>query len=37
MTARINVTKRNGSQEPIDYEKINRVLAWACDGVEGEI
>ena len=35
MTARINVTKRNGSQEPIDYEKINRVLEWGCDGVEG--
>ena len=35
MTARINVTKRNGSQEPIDYEKINRVLEWGCAGIDG--
>lgn len=35
MTVNIRVIKRNGDHESLDYEKINRVLAWACDGVEG--
>ena len=28
------VTKRNGSQEPIDLEKIHRVINWAAAGLE---
>ena len=31
----IFVTKRNGSKEPLDIEKIHRVVAWACDGLSG--
>ncbi len=31
----INVCKRNGSVEPIDLEKIHKVLAWASQGLEG--
>lgn len=30
----IVVTKRNGSEEPLDIEKIHRVLNWACEGVD---
>ena len=35
MTVNIRVIKRNGDHESLDYEKINRVLEWGCDGVEG--
>jgi ribonucleoside-diphosphate reductase alpha chain len=28
------VTKRNGKKEPIDYEKIHRVIRWAAEGLE---
>ncbi len=31
----VNVTKRDGSLEPIDLNKIHRVLEWACDGLSG--
>ncbi|WP_130536795.1 class 1a ribonucleoside-diphosphate reductase subunit alpha [Thiomicrorhabdus indica] len=30
----ILVTKRNGSQEPIDLEKIHRVISWAAKDLE---
>ena len=29
----INVTKRNGSTEPLNLEKFHRVVAWACEGL----
>lgn len=29
----INVIKRDGRREPLDLEKSNRVLMWACEGV----
>lgn len=35
MTVNIRVVKRNGRLEALDFEKINRVIAWACEGVEG--
>ena len=28
----IFITKRNGKQEPIDLEKIHRVIFWASEG-----
>lgn len=31
----IFVTKRDGSTEPLDIEKIHRVVQWACEGVSG--
>lgn len=30
----IFVIKRNGEKELLDYEKINKVLMWACEGVK---
>ncbi|UQB42915.1 ribonucleoside-diphosphate reductase subunit alpha [Thiomicrospira microaerophila] len=30
----LNVTKRDGRQEPIDLEKIHRVITWAAEGLE---
>lgn len=30
----IRVTKRNGSLEPVDYDKIHEVVKYACDGVD---
>lgn len=30
----IQVTKRNGSKEAIDLEKIHRVITWAAEGLE---
>jgi ribonucleoside-diphosphate reductase alpha chain len=29
----INVTKRDGSTEPLNLEKFHRVVAWACEGL----
>ena len=29
----IQVVKRSGVKEPLDYEKINNVLLWACEGL----
>lgn len=29
------VTKRKGKQEPLDMEKANKVLMWACKGING--
>lgn len=31
----IFVIKRNGSKEPYNIEKINRIIEWAIDGLEG--
>ena len=30
----IQVTKRNGNTEPLDLEKIHRVISWAAEGLE---
>jgi ribonucleoside-diphosphate reductase alpha chain len=30
----LTVTKRNGSREPIDLDKIHRVIIWAAEGLE---
>ena len=35
ISKQINIIKRNGSREPLDYEKINRILLWACESVKG--
>ncbi len=32
---KINVTKRDGSQEPLDLEKFHKVVAYACEGISG--
>ena len=31
----INITKRNGSLEPFDLDKVHRVLEWATEGISG--
>lgn len=31
----ITVTKRDGSKEPLDLEKIHRVVFWATEGITG--
>ena len=31
----INVIKRGGSKEPLNIEKIHRVVEWACEGITG--
>jgi ribonucleoside-diphosphate reductase alpha chain len=31
----IFVIKRNGASEPLDFEKINQVLLWATEGING--
>lgn len=31
----ILVTKRNGTKEPLDLNKFHRVVAWACEGING--
>jgi len=30
----MNVVKRNGDKEPLNYEKINKVLLWATENIE---
>jgi ribonucleotide reductase alpha subunit len=30
----MNVKKRNGYLEPVDIDKINRVVEWACEGLD---
>ncbi len=30
----LTVTKRNGAREPIDLDKIHRVITWATEGLE---
>jgi ribonucleoside-diphosphate reductase alpha chain len=34
-TNSIKVTKRNGTTEPFDLEKVHRVLEWATEGISG--
>ena len=34
MNNKLSVTKRNGEKETIDLEKIQRVIAWAAEGLE---
>lgn len=29
---KINVTKRDGNTEPLDIDKIHKVVTWACEG-----
>jgi ribonucleoside-diphosphate reductase alpha chain len=31
----IRVTKRDGQYEPVDVEKFNKVVSWACEGITG--
>ncbi|AAP96487.1 ribonucleotide-diphosphate reductase subunit alpha [[Haemophilus] ducreyi] len=33
MQSQLMVTKRNGQQEPLDLEKIHRVITWAAEGL----
>ncbi len=35
MVDKINVTKRDGTLEPLDINKIHAVLFWATDGITG--
>jgi len=35
MNEHIQVTKRNGKKEPIDMEKIHRVVHWASQDLDG--
>lgn len=31
----INVTKRNGDKEPLDIDKLHKVVFYACEGITG--
>lgn len=31
----MQVLKRNGGLEPLDFDKINKVTEWACEGLSG--
>jgi ribonucleoside-diphosphate reductase alpha chain len=33
--SKIQVLKRNGEKEDLNYEKINKVLLWAVEGITG--
>jgi ribonucleoside-diphosphate reductase alpha chain len=33
--SQITVTKRNGDREPLDLEKLHRVVFWATEGITG--
>ncbi|PLA75064.1 ribonucleoside-diphosphate reductase subunit alpha [Hydrogenovibrio sp. SC-1] len=33
-TETMNIAKRNGKTEPLDLEKIHRVITWAAEGLE---
>jgi len=35
MITQIQVTKRDGSRENLDLNKFHRVVAWACEGING--
>ena len=32
---KIHVTKRNGSKQELNLDKIHRVLEWAAEGLDG--
>lgn len=34
MSSTIFVIKRNGTQEELNFDKINNVLMWACEGIK---
>lgn len=34
-SGKINVTKRSGKTEPLDLEKVHKVISWAAEGLEG--
>ena len=34
MIQQIQVTKRDGSKEPLNLNKFHRVVEWACDGIK---
>ncbi len=34
-SGQIFVTKRDGSTQPLDYDKANKPLLWACEGLSG--
>ena len=34
-TTTINVTKRDGTIQPFDLEKVHKVLDWAVEGISG--
>ena len=34
-TTLINVTKRDGTIQPFDLEKVHKVLDWAVEGISG--
>lgn len=34
MNKALMVTKRDGNKEPIDLDKIHRVITWAAEGLE---
>ena len=31
----IQVTKRDGTREPLNIEKIHKVVEWSCEGLNG--
>ena len=33
--SQITVTKRNGTKEPLDLEKLHKVVFWATEGITG--
>jgi ribonucleoside-diphosphate reductase alpha chain len=33
--SQIQVTKRNGRKEPLDLEKLHKVVFYACEGITG--
>lgn len=35
MTQQIHVSKRDGRREPLDLEKLHKVVFWATDGITG--
>lgn len=35
MSQQIQVTKRNGTKEPLDLEKLHKVVFWATEGITG--
>lgn len=35
MNTQIQVTKRNGEREPLDLDKLHRVVFYACEGITG--
>ncbi len=34
MSKTIHVTKRNGTKEPLQIDKIHQVVEWACEGIK---